>query len=180
MRIYTRKGDDGSTGLLFGCRVNKDETGPEAYGAVDEAVSALGVARTLAQGDLAAAILGVQRDLFVAGAELAAAPGSRDRLADGVSRVTPAMVAALEPAIDAVVDESGLPTEFVVPGGTALSAALDLARSIVRRAERRAVTHCREAGIEGSWVVPYLNRLADYLYVVARAAEATWTPTRED
>lgn len=180
MKIYTRRGDDGSTGLLFGCRVNKDESGPEAYGAVDEAVSALGVARAMADGDLAAAILGVQRDLFVAGAELAAAPGSRDKLTDGVSRVTAGMVEALEPAIDAVVGRSGLPTEFVVPGGNPLAASIDLARSIVRRAERRSVTHCRVAGIEGSQVVPYLNRLADYLYVLARAAEAAWTPTREE
>ena len=180
MKIYTRGGDDGSTGLLFGCRVNKDETGPEAYGAVDEAVSALGVARALAGPELARALLGVQRQMFVVGAELATAPGNRHKLTDGVSLVTAAMVEGLEPAIDSVVGESGLPTEFVVPGGNPLAAALDQARAIVRRAERRAVTHCREAGVVGSRVVPYLNRLADYIYVLARAAEASWTSSREE
>lgn len=179
MKIYTRTGDDGSTGLFYGGRVSKDDTGPEAYGSVDEAVSALGVARALADGDVAEAILTVQRDLFAVGAELATAAENRAKLKPGQSLTTPAMVEALEDRIDAVEAESGLPTEFVVPGGTPLAAALDVARTVVRRAERRAVTHLRVAGIEGSHVVQYLNRLADYLYTLARAAEGDWVPSKE-
>lgn len=180
MKIYSRGGDDGTTGRLFGGRVGKDETGPEAGGTVDEAVSALGVARAIVTGPTAAAVLEVQRDLFVAGAELATATAQRSRLQPGVSLVTEEMVARLEAAIDVLDAEVGMPTGFVVPGGTAAAAALDQARSVVRRAERRAVAHLRAAGIEGSRVVPYLNRLGDYLFMLARAAEGEWTPSRRE
>ena len=180
MRIYTKKGDDGTTGLFYGGRVSKADLGPEAYGTVDEAVSALGVARAAAdtQG-LAEAVLRVQRDLFVVAAELATAPENRDKLEDGVSRTTVAMVEALERAIDEVVADVGMPTEFIVPGGTAAAAALDVARTVVRRAERRAVAYADAGGLEGSQIVRYLNRLADYLYMLARAAEQQWTPSRD-
>jgi cob(I)alamin adenosyltransferase len=179
VKIYTRKGDDGSTGLFHGGRVAKDDTGPEAYGTVDEAVAALGMARAAADGRLAERILEVQRALFVLAAELATAPDRRHRLEAGVSLVTPDMVEALERSIDEVEAESGLPSEFVVPGGSSASAALDLARTIARRAERRALSHVRANGIEGSSAVPFLNRLADYLYVLARSAEGDWVPSRE-
>lgn len=179
MKIYTRKGDDGSTGLFHGGRVAKDDTGPEAYGTVDEAVSALGVARALAEGDIAQRILDVQRALFVLAAELATGVNRRDRLQPGISLVTPEMVEALERSIDEVEAVSGLPTEFVVPGGNPVAAALDVARTVTRRAERRAVTHMRGHGVEGSSAVAFLNRLADYLYVLARAAEGEWIPSRE-
>ena len=88
------------------------------------------------------------------------------------------MVETLESAIDEIVDAVGMPTEFVVPGGTEAAAALDLARTIVRRAERRAVAYADEGGLGDSEVVRYLNRLADYLYMLARAAEQEWTPSR--
>jgi cob(I)alamin adenosyltransferase len=177
VKIYTRKGDDGTTGLLYGGRVSKDGTGPEAYGTVDEAVSMLGIARAAATGETAAAILGLQRQLFVVAAELASDPASRRRLEPEVSLCTSGMVAALEAAIDDVVARVGMPTEFVVPGGTAVAAALDAARTIVRRAERRAVTHLGETAPD-SQVIPFLNRSADYLYMLARAAEGTWEPSR--
>ncbi len=180
MKIYTRGGDDGTTGLLFGGRVGKNESGPEACGAVDEAVSALGLARVAATGTIAAAVLEVQRDLCVVGAELATAAAKRSRLQPGVSLVTAEMVARLEAAIDALDAEIGMPTGFVVPGGTAPAAALDQARSVVRRAERRAVAHLRAVGIADSHVVPYLNRLGDYLFMLARAAEGEWTPSRRE
>jgi cob(I)alamin adenosyltransferase len=179
MRIYTRRGDDGSTGLFHGGRVAKDETGPEAYGTVDEAVAALGVARAAASGILEERVLRVQRALFVVAAELATGPTRRDRLEPGVSLVTGDMVDELEGSIDEVEAERGIPGEFVVPGGSPAAAALDLARTIVRRAERRAVTHVRAQGIEDSAVVPFLNRLADYLFVLARSAEDDWVPSRE-
>jgi cob(I)alamin adenosyltransferase len=180
MRIYTRRGDGGTTGLFLGGRVAKDATGPEAYGAVDEAVSALGVARAAAAGgDLAAEVLDLQRQLFVVGAELATLPENREKLDPGVSLTTPDMVARLEQRLDRIMDEVGAPTDFVVPGGSPLAAALDNARSVVRRAERRAVTHLRETGVSDSQVVPYLNRLNDLLFMLARAAEKDWTPIRE-
>ena len=179
MRIYTKKGDDGSTGLFLGGRVTKAAAAPEAYGAVDEAVAALGVARAASDGAQAEAILAVQRDLFVVAAELATSVENHHKLQDGASRVTVAMVDRLEAAIDVLVEEVGLPTEFVVPGGGPAAAALDVARTVVRRAERRAVAL---AGIEdrgASQAVPYLNRLADYLYMLARAAEVSWTSSKK-
>jgi len=183
MRIYTKTGDDGTTGLLYGGRVAKDDTGPEAYGTVDEANSAIGVARAIAvevDAALAERLLAIQRQLFVVGAELATDPGNHAKLQPGVTLVDESMVTALESAIDAVVDQRGVPTEFVVPGGSPLAAAIDVARTVVRRAERRSVTHAKTQGIAGSQVVPYLNRLADYLYMAARAAEAAWTPSRTE
>ena len=176
MRIYTRRGDDGTTGLFHGGRVGKDSSGPEAYGTVDEAVSALGVARAHAEPEPAGALLEVQRDLFVVAAELATDPGRRDLLEPGVSRVEAAMIEQLEERIDRIDSEVGMPTDFVVPGGGSVAAEIDVARTIVRRAERRAVAHLAEE--PESLVVPYLNRLADYLYVLARAVEREWTPTR--
>ena len=176
MRIYTRRGDDGTTGLFHGGRVPKDAGGPEAYGTVDEAVSFLGVVRAQAGEDLAGAVLAVQRDLFVVAAELATNPERRDLLEPGVSRVDAAMVSRLEAAIDEIEATTGMPTEFVVPGGDDLSAAIDVARTVVRRAERRSVTYL--GSDDGSFVVPYLNRLADYLYMLARAVERERTPTR--
>ena len=176
MRIYTRRGDDGTTGLFLGGRVSKDARGPDAYGTVDEAVSFLGAARAQADAETAEAILAVQRDLFVVGAELATDPASRDRLEPGVSLVEAAMVERLEERIDEIEAAVGMPTELVVPGNDPLAASLDVARTVVRRAERAAVAHL--AGDTDSFVVPYLNRLADYLYMLARALEREWTPTR--
>lgn len=177
MKIYTRRGDDGSTGLLHGGRVPKSDPRPEAYGAVDEAVAAIGVARAVAgDGDLARWLLELQRQLFVVGAELATAVGNRPKLQPGVSSVEARMVTALEERIDALQAEHGMPEEFVVPGGNELAAALDLARTVVRRAERRSV---ELAAIEDTGqVVPYLNRLADLLWMEARAVEGTWEPSR--
>jgi cob(I)alamin adenosyltransferase len=176
MRIYTRRGDDGTTGLFHGGRVGKDSSGPEAYGTVDEAVSALGVVRAMAEPDVARATLEVQRNLFVVAAELATDPDRWDLLEPGVSSVDSSMIDRLEERIDQIDSEVGMPTEFIVPGGDATAAAIDVARTIVRRAERRAVGHL--ADTSDSLVVPYLNRLADYLYMIARAVEREWTPTR--
>jgi cob(I)alamin adenosyltransferase len=181
MKIYSGKGDDGTTGMLFGGRIAKDDTGPEAYGTVDEAVSALGVARAVAEDEQSDELLvDLERQLFVVGAELATLPENRSRLEAGASLVTRDMIDRLEAAIDGVTDRVGMPTVFVVPGGTPLAAALDQARSILRRAERRAVTHLREMEISDSLVVPYLNRVADYVYMLARAAEGTWLPSRPE
>jgi cob(I)alamin adenosyltransferase len=182
--VATRRGDDGTTGLLFGGpRIAKDDLRTEAYGTIDEAVAALGLARaqlglkdrlgTLAPGfgDLPEVILRLQRELFVAAAELATEPGAWDRQRDGVSRISAAMVEGLDTILREAEGHVTMPTEFVVPGETQTSAALELARTIVRRAERRAVTLGAEGLIPGPHLLPYLNRLADLLWVLARAAE---------
>jgi len=180
MRIYTRKGDTGTTGLLFGgARVSKADLRTDAYGTTDEAVSALGLARAaLAGSPLAELILRLQRELFVVGAELATHVDRRARLADGTSRVTAEMVTALEGEIDALEAKHPMPVEFVIPGETLAGAAIDLARTSVRRAERRAVALAATGGLPDSRVVPYLNRLADLLFVVARAADGGFRPLR--
>jgi cob(I)alamin adenosyltransferase len=182
--VATTKGDDGTTGLLYGgARVSKDDPRTEAYGTVDEAVAALGLARanlaakrrvgTLPAnlGGLGELILRLQRELFVVGAELATNPDAWDRLEDGRTRVSRAMVEDLERILVELEHHIEMPREFVVPGETVTSAALELARTILRRAERRAVA-LRAAGlVPGEHLVPYLNRLADLVWVLARAAE---------
>ncbi len=178
MDIYTKRGDDGTTGLFYGGRVSKADAGPEAYGTVDEAVAALGVARASADDDVAEVILERQREMFVVAAELATSPANRRKLSDGTSRVTPDMTTRLEELIDDIVARVGMPREFVVPGGTPTAAALDVARTVVRRAERRTVALVGLGGMEGTEVVRYLNRLADYLYMLAREVEGSWIPSR--
>lgn len=176
MKIYTRKGDDGTTGLWYGGRRPKSDARIDAYGTIDEAGSALGVARSLCRAgkeEVEGDLLDLQRDLFVAGAELAAAPEARDRLEAGVSRVTEEMVAALEPAIDRYMERVELPPKFVIPGGTELSAALDLARAILRRAERRVAALFAAEELEPEPVVAYLNRAADLVYAMARYTDVS-------
>lgn len=180
MRIYTKTGDDGTTGLLYGGRVSKADPATEAYGSVDEAVAALGLARSLASGEVGPLVLRLQRELFVLGADLATNPAERDRLTDGVSRVTPDMVEALEEWIDRSVEEQPLPREFIVPGASPASAALDLARTAVRRAERRSVEMREGGGQVNEVALRYLNRLSDLLFVLARReAGGSEEPSRE-
>ena len=173
MKIYTRKGDDGSTGLWYGGRVPKSGGRPEAYGAVDEAGSALGLCRAAANADaaLSADILRLQNELFVAGAELATSPEAAGRLQEGVSKVTAAMVDALEEVIDRYMERVDLPPKFVIPGGTELSARLDVARAAVRRAERRVVDLKLAGDLADDTVLRYLNRASDAVYAMARSAD---------
>lgn len=179
MRIYTKTGDDGTTGLLYGGRVSKDDLRVEAYGTSDEAVAALGVARAAsADPRLRETILRLQRELFRLGAELATARDNQDKLAPKGWKVTPEMTGALEGLIDAFEAETEMPKEFVIPGESPASAALDLARAIVRRCERRVVALARAGEADGE-VVRYLNRLADLLFVLARYEERGFTPLRE-
>jgi cob(I)alamin adenosyltransferase len=171
VRIYTKTGDDGTTGLLYGGRISKADHAAEAYGGVDEAVAALGLARALAgsSSPTAPVILDLQRELFVVGADLATNPKERHKLKSGISLVTGEMVEALERRIDAAVAHRPLPEAFIVPGANPVSAALDVARTAVRRAERRAV-EMKDAGKTVSEdALRYLNRLSDLLFVLARA-----------
>jgi cob(I)alamin adenosyltransferase len=181
MKVYTRTGDDGTTGLLFGGRTGKDDAGPAAYGAVDEAVSALGLARaeTAPDSELHTLLVRLQRELFVVGAELATAPANRGKLKPEVSIVTAAMVTNLEPIIDDVTARFDPPQEFVLPGENRVAAALDFARTIVRSAERAAVGATRAGWLGAdSYVVPYLNRLADLVYTLARWQEGQFRAVR--
>jgi len=169
MRIYTRKGDDGITGLLYGGRVRKDDPAPAAYGEVDEAQPLLGLARAECPrgSELDELLVSIERDLWVLMAELATDPANRHKLVAGASLVTDEMVTALEHMIDDLSARFEPPTEFVVPGQNRVAALLDVARTVVRRAERRALT---AAGDE-SRAVHYLNRLSDLLWTMARWQE---------
>lgn len=173
--VATGRGDDGTTGMLYGGRIAKDDLRTEAYGTIDEAVAALGVARAelTAAGltDLAASVLRWQRELFVVGAELATSPSARDRLQDGVTRVDESMLAGVEAELQRLEAGITMPREFIVPGESPASAAIEVARAVLRRAERRIVTLERAVQLGRGWVVPYVNRLADLLWVLARAAE---------
>lgn len=182
--VATGRGDDGTTGLLFGGpRVAKDDPRVEAYGTIDEAVAALGIARAQlglkAQygvlpatfGRLDELILRLQRELFVVAAELATPRELADRLRDGETRVSGAMVDGLGDVLASLEAHVAIPKEFVVPGETMTSAALEVARTTVRRAERRVVTLQRLGLLGEGLVLPYLNRLADLLWILARAAE---------
>jgi cob(I)alamin adenosyltransferase len=134
---------------------------------VDEAASALGLARAVAEGEVHDDILRIQNELFVAGAELATAPEAAGRLEEGVSKVTPDMVERLESDIDRYMARVELPPKFVIPGGTELSARLDVARAAVRRAERKVSA----LELNDDTVLTYLNRASDAVYAMARFAD---------
>jgi cob(I)alamin adenosyltransferase len=176
VKIYTKKGDDGTTSLWYGGRIPKDNPRTEAYGSLDEACSALGVARALCGGadglaELAGDILRLQDDLFVAGAELATAPEAAGRLEDGISRVTEEMVAEAEELIDRYMAEVDLPPKFVIPGGNQLSAQLDVARTVIRRAERRISTLAGADQLASATIIHFVNRASDLAFAMARRAD---------
>ena len=175
--FYTRKGDDGTTGLYYGGRVRKDSAAPEAYGAVDEAQAFLGLARAEAErgGELDELLLHVERDLYVLMAELATLPDNRRKLEAGATMVTPEMVAVVEARTDDLSARFEMPKEFVLPGQNRTAAALEVARTVVRRAERRAVG----VASPDSSVIPYLNRLSSLLWAMARWQEGGAVPAKE-
>ena len=168
-KLFTGKGDDGSTGLFFGGRVPKHDARPEAYGTVDEAQAAIGLARAVADdAEVDAMLLEVERELYVLMAELATLPENRGKLTPGQTAVTAESVEALGERTELVGTRFEFPTEFVLTGQNELSARLDVARTVVRRAERAAVV----VDVDGSHVVPYLNRLSSLLWTMARWVEA--------
>jgi cob(I)alamin adenosyltransferase len=179
VKIYTKTGDKGETGLFDGTRVPKDAARVEAYGAVDELNAVLGSAlAVLEDHEIAAVLADLQRDLFVVGARLADPRLGRSRTEK--DRFDESRAARLEALIDRF--ETALPplNRFILPGGARAGAALHLARTVCRRAERRAVTLAREVEIDSA-VITYINRLSDLLFVLARAAnkragaeEAVW------
>ncbi len=164
MKLYTKTGDDGRTGLLGGGRVDKDAPRVESYGAVDELNAALGLAASAADDDARADLHAVQSELFILGTQLATVDGQTPS-----HHITDAMVTRLEERMDAVM--AGLPPlkNFVLPGGCELAARLHLARTICRRAERAVVSLAHDAPVDRAAVV-YLNRLGDLLFAWALAA----------
>jgi len=186
MKIYTRTGDDGTTGLFGGRRVSKTDARVEAYGSVDELNALLGVAlasdASPALAWLRELLVSIQNDLFVLGADLATPRGEESSY---LPRVQDEQVAALERAIDSA--EAALPAlrNFILPGGPAPAAHLHHARTVCRRAERAAVRLAAQQQDMGPVPVRYLNRLADLLFVLARAAaharggaEVEWAPRK--
>ena len=176
--FYTRKGDDGTTGLFYGGRVRKDAPEPAAYGAVDEAQAFIGLARAEAArgSELDTKLLAVERDLYVLMAELATAPENRHKLTPGASLVTEEMVDRVSDHTDDLCLRFEMPTEFVLPGQTRESALLEVARTVVRRAERLAVP----VAAEGSHAIPYLNRLSSLLFAMARWQEGGAVPAKTE
>lgn len=161
--FYTSRGDDGTTGILGGGRVPKDHPRPEAVGAIDEANAALGIARTACETSKSAElILTIQRDLYGLMGEVAATPKNAEKFrvidADRVGWLE-AQIADLSASVDPQ-------SEFIVPGDTHAGAALDLARTIVRRAERRLATLWHAGEIENDQLLPYLNRLSSVCFVL--------------
>lgn len=173
MKTFNKRGDAGETSLLFDRRVPKDDPHCEAYGTIDEAVSALGITRNLVKSDrVRQIILEAQRELFKVSTELAAKADDHDRFVSSFSPVTDDMTARLEAIIDDLESRFAMPESFVVPGVTVGSAWLDLSRTIIRRAERRVVTLKQQGELRNVAVLRYLNRLADLLYTVARYEES--------
>lgn len=171
MKLFNKRGDEGETSLLFGGRVSKSDPRTECYGTLDEAVSALGLAKALAgKEDTKTIILELQKELFVIGAELATRDEDMDRLTD---KVNESKVDNLQRQIEDIEGKIELPKAFIIPGGNPSSGALDLARTIIRRGERRAVALREQGLLKNPEILRYLNRLADLVFILGRYEEST-------
>jgi len=180
-KIYTRTGDDGTTGLVDGSRLPKHAARMEAIGAVDEANSALGLAVcALGESEHAASLIRIQNDLFDLGADLAT-PGEDFTPGEMTLRMVDAQVAWLEGAIDAINAHLQPLTSFILPGGSEVAARVHIARASARRAERKVVAMAASDAVNPA-ALAYINRLSDYLFVLARAVNANgaqdilWVP----
>ncbi|WP_305787928.1 cob(I)yrinic acid a,c-diamide adenosyltransferase [Symbioplanes lichenis] len=170
MKIYTKRGDDGTTGLFYGGRVAKDAPQPRAYGAVDEAQAFIGLVRAeIEPGELDDILVEIARALWVLMAELALNPDRAGKGRPGETLVSDEMVSRLEDLIDDIGARFVQPKEFLIPGQNRVSAALDVARTVTRRAERESIAAARP----GSLALPYLNRLSDLLWILARWQESS-------
>ena len=173
MKTFNKKGDKGETSLLYGYRVAKSDARCEAYGTIDELVSMLGLARQFCQPEVKEIIFSVQQELFLVGAELATPAEHYSKLVAKGSIVTSKMVQRLENLIDEFEAKVKMPDAFIIPGGAGIgSAALDVARAITRRAERRIVSLKQSGVAVNEEVLKYINRLADLLFTLARYQES--------
>jgi cob(I)alamin adenosyltransferase len=172
VKTFNKKGDSGETSLLYGERVPKSHLRCEAYGTIDEAVSALGLARQFCKPQVNDIILSLQQELFIVGSELATPAEHYTKLSQKKKVVTPDMVNRLEVLIDEVEAQVKMPEAFIIPGECGVGAAtLDVARTVVRRAERR-INSLRESGVDvNDQILRYINRLADLIFTLARYQE---------
>ncbi|MEW6423204.1 MAG: cob(I)yrinic acid a,c-diamide adenosyltransferase [Bacillota bacterium] len=172
MKTFNQKGDRAETGLLYGQRISKASSRCEFFGAVDEAVSTLGLARALARKEKVRDVLfAVQKEMFVPAAEVAVPPEHYAEYKFRGPVVTGEMVQRLTRWIEELEELVVMPQEFIIPGDTAASAAIDLARAVVRRAERRAAQLFEEGQLPNENILKYLNRTADLLFALARYEE---------
>ncbi len=168
-KVYTKFGDAGETSLLYGGRVSKNGLNTEAYGITDEAVSVMGLARAMTRDPRVNDLLrDLQRELFTIAAELATDPNKYELFQQHFKPVTEEMVKSLETAIDSLEEEFEMPKVFILPGGSQASAAIDLARCVIRTAERRVVAMAESDILTNGLIMSYLNRLGDLLFVLAR------------
>ncbi|MBI4219749.1 MAG: cob(I)yrinic acid a,c-diamide adenosyltransferase [Chloroflexi bacterium] len=169
LKIYTRQGDQGHTRLLFGDRVSKTDPRTAAYGAVDEAISAMGLARALSREVWSRdRLLEVQRDLFTVAAELATSTANYEKFREIYKPVAAEMTQRLERLIDEIDEQIKLPRSFIIPGASPASAAMDLARTVVRRAEREVVSLDQAGNLANKEILRLLNRCSDFLFMLAR------------
>ena len=171
MKTFNKKGDKGETSLLYGVRVAKCDDRCEVYGTIDEAVSMLGLAKNFCRPEVQDIVFSLQRDLFVIGAEIATPEEHYPQMAAKGRVITPEMVQKLEDLIDEFEDKIDMPREFIIPGACVSSAALDVARTVVRRAERRVVAFKHSGKFVNEEILKYLNRLADLIFTLARYEE---------
>jgi len=171
VKTFNKKGDGGETSLLYGIRVAKNDLRCEAYGTIDEAVSFLGLAKSFCQSDIKDILSKLQRDLFVVGAELATPQERYSELAAKGKMVRPEMVQRLEDLIEDFEARVDMPREFIIPGACVSSAALDVTRAVIRRAERRVVALKQAGQLMNDGLLQYLNRLADLIFTLARYEE---------
>ena len=168
-KVYTKFGDAGETSLLYGGRVSKNSPNTEAYGITDEAVSVMGLARAFPTDPKVNDLLRqLQRELFTIAAELATDPDKYELFQQHFKPFTKEMVQSLETSIDSLEEEFEMPNVFILPGGSQASAAIDLARCVIRTAERRVVAMAEQDGLTNGLIMTYLNRLGDLLFVLAR------------
>jgi cob(I)alamin adenosyltransferase len=172
-KIYTRTGDDGTTGLVDGSRTPKHAARMEAIGAVDEANSLIGLAVCALEGANAATLIRIQNDLFDLGADLAT-PGEEFAPSEMVLRIVPSQAGGLERAIDALNENLEPLRSFILPGGSEAAARIHIARAAARRAERAMTALAAQAPVNPA-ALAYINRLSDYLFVLSRAVNAAGT-----
>jgi cob(I)alamin adenosyltransferase len=168
-RIYTRTGDKGETGLVGGARVSKDSLRVDAYGSIDELNSVLGIVKAfLRDAELDSLLAEIQKDLFVVGADLASVPAAQQR---NIPRISKERITSMEKTIDKFEAELLPLKAFILPGGGVVGSLLHNARTVARRAERRVVTLSKAEAINEQ-LIPYINRLSDLLFVMARVANS--------
>ena len=171
MKTFNKKGDTGETSLLYGVRVFKCDDRCEVYGTIDEAVSMLGLAKNFCQPEINDIVSGLQQDLFAIGTEMATPEEHYSQMVARGKVVTSEMVQRLEDSINDFEAKIDMPREFIIPGACVSSAALDVARTIVKRAERKAVALKQTGKLVNEEILKYLNRLADLIFVLARYEE---------